>query len=312
MWTELHPLLRDYLAEVIKKWWAYVGLLLAVSGYIVSVYTPFVLPGWIWVLGSVAIFGVAQFSVYADLRRKVAPLLEKPPEMAIWAYHSTSANADGAWVTTLIWGDGSTWDTKVSQALIDDILVRLNMSGTDAEIELFADVVRVRVPKGHGTSDIWVQVGQSPPTIVWQYRSPADPVDFDWVLSGLSTALAFGMSSLGELVVASGARRRAMFGLSGWPASGVSTTSFANAKRPYRGQPFASNRVVSPHRIVASRSDLEKALSDFASAVLRESGWVDFEAELQAKLAESIARLCPVPVQPPKGRFLARFRPRAT
>lgn len=285
--------LREYAGAVARKWWAYIGVLLGIGGYLASLSTALVIPSWAWITLSVGSLAAAQFAAFRDVRSELIRATEKPPPMAIWAWHSTSASSDGAWLTAIIWGDGKQWDTGVAQRLVSAVLARLGLTESDVSIELFADALRVKTPKGGFTSDVYVQVGERPPTVLWQFRTDQDPVDFVWLLDRLTTAVGFAQSDLGTHLIAAGPRRRMMFGLSNWPAGGVSKGLLGDAKRPFPADYLSSNRVVSPHYVVSTLQDVTNAVTDFCALVLRGAGWVDFEADLTRDIGERVSRLSP-------------------
>lgn len=282
--------LRAYVSAVLRQWWTYAGIASGVIGYLLDVFTDLRIPPEYWIVGFATCFTVTQFLVYHDVRVALA-LRDRDLEIPHWAMHVCMANSDGAWLTVLLIGDAPKmrFNTTRYREIVTAIDQHFRLSAESRKVESFADVLRVTVPNGDAVApEFQVQMGVHAYGVMCiQFRTQADPLPLFWLLQRLDSMMSFLLSDASQRVVELG-NREYTFCLNAWPAGGIDTGSIVSAYR--LSQNFVrGSRTMDTYKLEKDDRDGWTAIRAFASTVLANAGYTDFEPSLIAVTRHSLA-----------------------
>src|SRR5258708_1519675 len=163
---EVFVSLRIYVPKLVSQWWASIGLLFGLAGFILQVSGLFQPPSIFWLIVAVVTVAIAAFQLFHSDRVAAAErtIERSGPALPLWTGLALQGNRDATYLATV----GCSQDPKVARpstaqfpALDSELLSVLGVSGQPLERRSFTSgfettlygpqQATLRRPKGEGT-----------------------------------------------------------------------------------------------------------------------------------------------------------------
>jgi hypothetical protein len=287
---EVFVSLRIYAPKLVSQWWASIGLLFGLAGFILQVSGLFQPPTIFWLVVAVVTVAIAAFQLFHSDRVAAAErtIERSGPALPHWSGLALQGNRDATYLATV----GCSQDPKVARpstaqfpALDSELVSALGVSGQPLERRSFTSGFETTLygPQQATLRRAKVEVTGSV-FLLAEWRMESDPVDLATVL----VRAIDGVRALrrGECARVLGKRAWIGIALMQWPAGGISTQDVLAVQRwsdgQHRGQ--SVNLFSRPSR---RDSDWSVVLA-FAVKVLSDAGYVGFEDSLHSLTEDSV------------------------